>query len=305
MAASYRACGSVIRALVRAYPEGCGIFDPKSGATALHIMCDRGSSVEGIHAILETDAGAMSTQTTDAQYQQTPLEILNARKNMYEFHSMIVSLKIFNEKRRYKSGVTSGSDYVNQQFESHDQVRFPTDFEFQLERIRKGTFWSSVCALVQSQHKCSALETDADTSCHVLHACVGIPNCPPSLVELAALLHPEQLWEEQDEDGQVPLHIIFARSDWQRFFFDVFHPEATRICNRHGKYPLQVAVESGYFDAWCVEMGLLVASHPPALICLDLDERLYPYVLSKLPGELDSLFQFLQARPQLLSRGAL
>lgn len=297
VAASYRASGSVIRALVLAYPEGPGIVEPKTGAIALHMMCDYGSTVEGFRAILETEAGARSVHNVDAIFQQTPLEILNTRKNMMIFHSTIRTLQQAGVAGpRIAAYELSDGRRVdpNQSSQSYQwQV-----YEREANKVKEGDLWQMTTLLVQAEYKGTALTRDEDATNRIVHACVGILDCPPSLVTLAVLLFPQQL-VEQDDEGQVPLHKVVAKKDWS-LFNDVFCPEAARICDHNGKFPLQIAAETGH-HSFGSAFGDLIASHPVALECLELDERLYPFIWSKLPGGVEPLFRSIQAKPEMFA----
>ena len=288
MVASYRASGDVIRELVQAYPEGAGIPVPRSGACAMHLMCDVGGSEEGFRALLETNAGVGSLRNIDRIFGQTPLQILNARKNMSRYFSIITMLQDLREQEKNvrREAALTGAD-----IENHLE-----QFEAQVEEIKVWDFWLKTALLIQSEYKGSKLEPGEDVTRRIVHACAAIPNCPQSLLGLAALLHPEQL-VEQDDKGQVPLHKVMA-SPRSSHFHDVFCPEATRICDHNGKYPLHIAVEIGD-RCWREGVGLLVAANPIAVEGLDLDEQLYPILWSKLPGGLTTLFQSIQAKPGL------
>jgi hypothetical protein len=286
-----------MRALVLAYPEGPGVLEPKTGAVALHMMCDHGSSVDGFLAILETDAGARSVHNVDAIFQQTPLEILNARKNMMDFHSTIRTLRQTGvAERRMAAHEFSDRRRVDPDLSARSyqwQV-----YEREANRVKEGDLWQMTTLLVQAEYKGTALTQNEDATNRIVHACVGIPDCPPSLVALAVLLYPQQL-VEQDDEGQVPLHKVVAKQDWS-LFNEVFCPEAARMCDRNGKFPLQIAVETGH-HSFGKEVGHLIASHPVALECLELDERLYPLVWSKLPGGVEPLFRSIQAKPEMFA----
>lgn len=285
MAASYRASGSVLRALVLAYPEGPGLVEPRCGGTALHMMCDRGSSLEGFRAILETDSGARSVQNVDTVFRQTPLAILHASKTTIDFHTTVLKLRYEDARIRR---------CVDRRMTLHNYDAY----EEEANKVKECDIWQITCLLVQARYKGSALAPKEDATSRIVHACAGIRDCPPSVVALTVLLYPQQL-VEQDDEGQVPLHKVVAKSDWS-LFHDVFCPEAARTCDRNGKYPLQIAAETGH-QSWGSAVGELVASHPVALECLELDDQLYPLIWSKLPGGVDPLFRSIQAKPELFA----
>ena len=78
VAISYRASVEVVRALLEVYPESAGLPNGV-GAYPLHLLCDYGSCVDSLSAVLETQAGAA---TVDKPMKSlTPLSILNSRMN--------------------------------------------------------------------------------------------------------------------------------------------------------------------------------------------------------------------------------
>jgi hypothetical protein len=232
VAASYRASACVIRALVLAYPEGPGILDPKSGAAAIHMMCNHGSSAEGFRAILETDAGAKSVQNIHAL-----LKILYGKSR----------IDFFSTSRILRRTGDTGSGIGGR------GVRVPERIVDKCKMITKSESWQKTALLVKAGYTGSALARNEDATRRVVHACAGIRDCPQALMDLAVRLYPQQL-VERDDEGQVPLHKVVAKSDWT-LFYDVFCHEAARICDRNGKYPLQIAAETGH-HSWGTEFGL-------------------------------------------------
>lgn len=274
VAVSYRAGGDVIRALVQAHPEGA--------AGALHTACAIGCSADGIRAL----ANEHSVAQRDGTFRQTPLELLNASKHMCRYHARLANLRHIRERQAVlrRSGA-SDTEADLERFEA--SVR---------REVEEWDFFDKAAVLIQTQYKGRALQVDEDETIQIVHACADIANCPPSLLELAILLHPEQLLE-QDEEGQVPLHIAIPTSCCS----DVIAacPEAARIVNHKGKYPLQIAVEVG--RTWNEGVGALVAIHPVVVEGLDLDERLYPLLWSKLHSvdTAASLYASIRSKPTL------
>lgn len=294
LAASYRASGSVIRALVEAHPAGPGIPVPRSGSSALHLMCDVGAPVEAFRAVVETDAGAGSLRKVDRIFRQKPLQILSARKTGY--YSIISKLRELRQREDSlrREARISGADI------EADLERFAS----QVEEIKVWDFWLKTSILIQAEYKGSALEPGEDATCRVVHACAAIPDCPTPLLELAALLYPDQL-VEQDDEGQAPLHKAVAKPAG-RVLYDVLCAEATRIRDHNGKYPLQIAIDTGR-RRWGTGVGSLIAANPAAVECLDLDGRLYPLLWSKLSREEswrrgpEALFLSIQSKPDLFA----
>lgn len=276
VAASYRAAGEVIRALLKAYPEGAGVAS-NARSLPMHIVCDYGASVDAIHAILETRAGVESLSLLDGTFQRNPLHILNARKGMHEFHNAIFSLRRERAKGRPDS------------LPMKDLVVRCGDLEF----------WKKASLLIQTEYTGNVL-LDVDDyvdNAYIVHACAGIDLCPPALLEYAMLLYPEQL-VIPDENGQLPLHIAASRSDTV-ILTDVLGacPGASKLRNRHGQLPIELAVESG--RQWTDGVGQLLEANPGSLEVLNIDERVYPLIWSRLSGGPNVIFESMRARPSV------
>ena len=276
MASSYRASGEVIRALLKAYPQGAGVAS-NSGSYPMHIACDYGASVDAIHAILETQAGVESLSRLDGTFHRNPLHILNARKGMNGFHNAIFSLR-----RERAKGQRDSLPMKNLVVRCED-----------LE------FWKKASLLILTEYTGKVLlhvDDDVDGG-YIVHACAGIDKCPPALLEYAMLLHPEQL-VIPDENGQLPLHIAASRSD-TIILTDILGacPGASRLRNGQGQLPFELAVESG--RQWTDGVGQLLEANPGSLEALNVDERVYPLIWSRLSASPNVIFESIRARPSI------
>jgi hypothetical protein len=101
VAISYRAPVEVIRALLQVFPGSAGVRNGV-GAYPLHLLCDYGSSVDSLRAVLETPEGAatitkrMKERTSSALRNNTlttPLHFLNARMNYPQFRRALISMQ--------------------------------------------------------------------------------------------------------------------------------------------------------------------------------------------------------------------
>jgi hypothetical protein len=288
VAASYRASSDVLRALVQAYPEGTVTPIPTTGSLVLHVLCDVGTSVDGIRAIVEADTA--SVQKRDGIFRRTPLQILNARKSMSRHQSMSTAIRAIREDQ----------EQLRRDFATNRDIAETNliHLELQADEIRQWDFWLKAAFLIQAEYQCSPLLPDTDPGLRIVHACAGIRQCPPSLLEFASLLYPDQLME-QDEEGEVPLHKAAANYA-NDILYDILLacPEASTICNKRGKYPLNVAIKAG--RRWKSGVNLLVEANPVAVEGLDLDSRLYPLLWSHLSGP-NALFLSIQSKPNLFS----
>lgn len=101
VAISYRASVEVIRALLEVFPESAGIADGV-GAYPLHLLCDYGSSVDSLRAVLETPAGAatIGRRMDNKSRPRTALEILNARMNYPQFRRALISMREARKRQK-------------------------------------------------------------------------------------------------------------------------------------------------------------------------------------------------------------
>ena len=294
VAASYRASGDVVRALVQAYPEGAGIPVPGKNTCALHLMCDYGASLDSLRAVLESDAGVASLQTKDNIFQTTPLRILNLRKSMHEFHNIVSNIRKIRQKQealRESMSVkpTKGQDLLEL-------------LEQQLKTFRDDEFWQKASLLISTEYTNAAVQKDADCQREILNACTALwEQCPASLTELAMLLYPEQLLQ-RDGQGRLPLHHAAQGSDIT-VLLDLLRacPEAAKFRDKQGCFPVQLAIQSG--RGWNDGVCQILMANVEALEAMDLYDRLYPRIWHKLQQETNAsaLFESIRAKPNLLA----
>lgn len=212
--------------------------------------------------------------------------ILNARKGCHgEFDAL----------RRERAKFISNSDA------QRDSVRV-RELVASCEAVE---FWQKVSLLILAEYKGSAVDASGDVDYrNILHACTAIHTCPSTLLDNALLLYPEQLLV-RDENGEVPLHIACSRSDASNVK-DILRTclAASKIRDQEGRLPIELAVESGW--SWTDGVGQLLTANPVSLESLNIDERLYPWIWSKLSqkpgGSTSTLFESLRARPSICRR---
>lgn len=288
VAASYRASAEVIEALLQSYPEGAGRVEI-SGSMPLHLMCDYGASLQAIEAILATEYGAQSVHKQDQIFTQRPLRILNSRRNMGDTYNALTTLRRIREQQRELrlEGVPDDSPTLQ-------------ELEAKVQPFRTFSFWRKAATLLQIEHRGGVLDRDRVCTDCVLHACAGVAKCPSTVLELAILMYPEQLME-QNERGQVPLHVAIARpgTGVMMDLLQACPPEALRVKDMDGFLPVQLAVSVG--RRWGNGVGSLLVANPEALETMNVCDVLYPRILSKLyiKGRADALFQAIRAKPNL------
>lgn len=294
VAASYRASGDVVRALVQAYPEGAGIPVPGKNTCALHLMCDYGASLDSLRAVLESDAGVASLQTKDNIFQATPLRILNLRKSMHEFHNTVSNIRKIRQKQEaLREAISIKHAKVKDSLEALEQ---------QLEIFRKDEFWQKASLLISTEYTNAIVHKDTDCQREILNACTSLwDQCPASLTELALLLYPEQLLQ-RDSQGRLPLHNAAQGSDIT-VLLDLLRtcPGAAKFRDARGCFPVQLAIQSG--RGWNDGVRQILRANVEALEVMDLHDHLYPRIWQKLQQDenANALFESIRAKPNLLA----
>jgi ankyrin repeat protein len=297
----YRANGEVIRALVRAYPKSAGVPIQGSkeecchnaGSYPLHIMCDYGCRVESIKVILETPEGASSVEKADLLFRRTPLQLLNQRKNLNEFHGYIDELR----KCRLRQRQYAETGHCGSSAEDVDRM------ELLKARLNGMDFWQKAELLVFAEHFGRALTMRDYEIAAILHAIVAVRFCPPSLLEFAVLLKVEDLLLP-DENGELPLHVATHVSDESTISVILAaQPAAAHYPNQSGRFPLELYLRRNPDAVWYGALERLVSANPVALEALEIDRRLYPLIWSRLSAKKDinALFKTIRGNPSTFS----
>jgi hypothetical protein len=257
-----------------------------AGSYPMHILCDYGCVLDSLRAILETERGLQSLIRKDRLFGRCPLLILNGRKG---FHSNNDFDALRRERAKYATGDAAERDCT--------RIR---ELVMACEAVE---FWQKASLLILAEYKGAPLvSTDVVDYGHIVHACAGIQECPPSLLEYSLLLYPEQLLV-RDENGHLPLHIVSSRSDAANAI-DILQacPQASKVRDDEGRLPIELAVQSGW--SWSDGVGQLLLANPVSLEALNVDERLYPRIWSRLSrkphGSTSALFESLRARPSIV-----
>ena len=227
---------------VRVYPELVLTIPNGKGLLPLHTACCYRASSEVIRApgtgrmCLE---GAASTQRNDRIYCRRPLEILNERKNMNEFHSHLAELRRLTQRNPNALHLTEDGQRQDQTMET----------KLLLERIHTMGFWEKVELLALAEYtqqplapvESQLLKVPQSTTT-VVHALLGLKHCPPPVLEFACFLMPHALLQK-DNHGDLPLHIA-ARNSCDDMILDILEaqPLAAAVPDATGSLPLQLYV---------------------------------------------------------------
>lgn len=300
VASSYKATPQVLRAILNAYPQAAGI-PTHSGSYPLHLYCDFGGTLDALRILLESPAARDTLHLLDGLYQRRPLEIMNARKNRAEFSQ---ALQIMRRARQRQAALYQDIDrgVVAREVVQEDlEILDDTVHAYQCM-----DFWKKPALLIYAEYTgepplVRTREEDEEelvvTGPEILMATVANPQCPEVLQEFSVLLHYPILLQPLDDHGNLPLHVAaqFGNASVVVELVNAF-PVAASVRNHDGLFPLSLWLQRP--DKTQVPSRLLEA-YPAALVDEGLDQRLYPYIWSRLSTP-DPLFHSLRAQPDLL-----
>jgi len=385
VAITYRASVEVIRLLMEVFPESAGLPN-RQGATPLHLLCDCGSSVDSMRAILETPAGASTIQHQwKIHYQDhdnhnthnssknkfsttttTALQLLHRRMNAPHFRRDLLSMRetrkrqqtIHEELNRLlqkeKELNTKKHDHENdrnqqqqqqqQQQLVHEQthesatqstsstsITNTTTFrqakanlarhELMIASFQQNDYWQKAAMLILVEYTQQPLPPEGlhDKQANIVHACAGVSSCHANLLEFAMLLHQNDLQNQRDDKGRLPLHIAamhhaksltsndndsssssFSQSRSESHLLQILEacPTAALVKDDDGNLPLASALQNLRTNVWSTGLQTLMDANISALETLNLGEKLYPLLLKRMTGP-NEVFRCLHLHPHL------
>lgn len=263
-------------------------------STPLHLLCDYGCHADSMRAILETKAGVMSSRTRDNIYLRTPLQILNERKNLNEFHSQLGELRRLQFRKPDALSVMENGESQDDSMET----------ALLLERIRTTTFWEKTQLLVLAEYTLKPVTTLKPEDTTIIHALLGLKLCPPAILEFANMLSRNELMRK-DINGDLPLHFA-CRCSHENIIRDILRaqPKAATVSDADGAPALKVYLERDRRRMWDHVIESLIIASPLAIEQLNIDRQLYPLIWSRLANRemesadgIDALFLSLQGNP--------
>jgi hypothetical protein len=305
VAAAYSASGPVLRALIERYPECLGV--PYRGLMALHLLCDAPSTEDEILAVLERWEGVQTIlyHNSSISTSQIPWKLWWRHSRM-EIHSMLARIQQTSIPIQY---------YVwhhRERLEAAPQdLQIFSNLDLTIQEFRNSSVWRKSVLLLQVIYKAVPIRSQEDPCHQILHAVASLvanknSDYPPELLEFALWLYPEQRLE-QDDLGQIPLHKLMstpysALSDAPLLTFSS-DTDAARIFDHSQRYPLTLALTVGRRSWNKGGVRSLIVANPTPLVGMDIDDRLYTLILSKLKGNVDTIYRILKWKPELCSRG--
>ena len=128
----------------------------------------------------------------------------------------------------------------------------------------------------------------------LVHDAVTI-ECSPLLIRFAAALFPEELLEQEECSGRVPLHTAATqRSQGILQTLLELEPKAISVKDSSGRLPLHLALQAQL--PWKGALELLVAAWPHSLTIVDPSTGLLP-ALSAIKCSTDAIFNLVCANP--------
>jgi hypothetical protein len=136
----------------------------------------------------------------------------------------------------------------------------------------------------------------------LVHDAVTI-DCNALLIQFVASLFPEQLMEQNELSGKVPLHIAASQGNQHnlQILLDL-QPQAASIQDSNGQLPLNLGIQANL--PWEGALELLVAAWPHSLTVEDPTSGLLP-AISANECSTDVIFHLIHANPVEVCRFAL
>lgn len=169
------------------------------------------------------------------------------------------------------------------------------------DRPELRSFWEIMTRFICAAcHGANA--TSAGTRMRLVRDAVEI-GCPSLLIRFAAALFPDELLEQQEVSGRVPLHSAAARGSQEilQALLEL-EPQAVSIRDGNGQLPLHLAIQAHL--PWEGALELLVATWPHSLTTVDPTTGLLP-AMSASDCSADVIFNLLSANPVEVCRFAL
>lgn len=303
VACCYRASVDTLRALIEVNPATLTVRNG-SGSYPLHILCDSGCRPECLQVVLQYHQAVPLTITDqDRMYGRSPLYILNQRKNLATFGGQVEELRRLRQHQR--DAIQHGNWTDSDQATLEVKVREATETEL----------WRKARMLILAEftqyHQQQCFARRSRQCLTTVQACLGIDQCPPSLLEYAILAYSEEM-TIPDENGNLPLHQVCSipvqRRDGQWLMLEVLdaNVQAAKVLDGQRRSPLEMYLHSsrGSTVVWSEALRRLILAHPVALNNLQIDRRLYPLILERLVCRRDTasgMFELIKANPGLFS----
>lgn len=302
------------------------------GNTPLHSAMREETDLEALRAIIRAYPGALYMKTT---YDDTPLHLACLRKLQPDLVTEIalasstgLEKALANCNGRISPMLiqnTAGQTPIGIAMEEYQQLccqggscGMQTNH---MSSDKKRSF-DTVAALAKMLHYGPSEDNNKGQS--LVGACVALhrkgARIDPAFIHRALNLYPEEA-RVCDEHGDTPLHIeasipvekmslldssgpcsssCHKRMSVLRKLLEIY-PEATRLRNATGDFPLSLMIQNG--RPWDSTFAMVFQTYPEAFHWVqNIDVRLNPLILARIANGCgaDTLFALLRTRPEYL-----
>ena len=277
---------NIIRELVRSSPRAVGI-ECVRGYCPIHYACSfLTNTTEHIHFLLE---------------QNVRVSRLRGNTGLSCLELLTKTYKEFLDGEE-----TLRSEYIGSEY--HGDTTAPNDKGTKMFGFVIEDYWEKAILITSAASLGRTLEASSlrQHAPGFIHDIIGIDRCPPTLISLALVKHPEWL-AVKGRNGNLPLHTVASKFISRRCTGNHStitklilrrHPGACKEKNNDGKYPLILAIESG--KSWKSGLQDMFNAFPGAIHALDLDVSLYPYILSRAANDVSRLHALMTLFPNVI-----
>ena len=293
----------VIQSLVRADPAAVGRHNG-GGFTPLHCAIERyDTPISVIMFLLQSHPSSAAHRCARGF---NPLDLLWKRYIEPDcYRSEQVKAQALNLRSTIEEAVSLDgkelTEVVDDQPSTIASLRQARANSFLQNKQELRGFWDLTTTFVLAA--CHGETTRSDTRItRLVHDAVTI-DCNALLIRFAASLFPEQLTEQQELSGQVPLHIAASRGNQSNLQVLLeLQPRAAWIRDSNRQLPLNLCIQANL--PWEGALELLVAAWPHSLTLPDPTTGLLP-ALSANECNTDVIFHLVHANPVEVCRFAL
>lgn len=156
--------------------------------------------------------------------------------------------------------------------------------------------------------------SDYVNSPYLLHALLQMGKKCPFLFLMVALEKNPKLAQVVNEKGELPIHVVVSkpivakyRDVLQKIIFSF--PQAASIPDKNGRYPLNIALDSG--NTWDRGVERLFLEYPDVTLYRDRSTGLYPFMLAATMsgdnelGILNTVYNLLRVQPSIIRESIL
>jgi Ankyrin repeats (3 copies) len=275
----------VIQGLLNAFPEGTGVVDG-DGSTALHFAAHYGGSVAVVETLLNNFPRAVSMLD---KYGRSPLYHAVDKSASLEVLDTLIRADASMVTAPCLPNVTNLAQILRTQDNQSIEHRTPLYLSWtmamsdrQTRSKKSGRLWEKAQLLLRAAY----INRETQTIYRMVHAAVAFDSYLPKDVILFAIeLFPALLKEKDEVSGQLPLAIAAGsrqrssqRSQELLQLLIRCFPQAARVSDFAGRYPLALALDSG--KGWDNGVAMLFQAAPDLIHGRDRVTGLPPALLS-------------------------